>query len=138
MHTLHVEHGPSPEGGSSKVIRMINNAGISRPPSQHKKIPGDVSVCLTNNLPIAAQALMQVVDNQANENIRGNDDSPTDELLLDNGLEEEEEEEEEQLPLHDHEDAVEQEITEGPEPVGEVGEDTIENDFPGATGMIWE
>ena len=83
---------------------------------------------------------MQVVDNQANENIRGNDDSSTDELLLDNGLEEEEEEEEEgeQLPLHHHEDAVEQEITESPEPVRDVGEDTTENDFPGATGMIWE
>ena len=81
---------------------------------------------------------MQVVDNQANENISGNDDSSTDELLLDNGLEEEEEEEEEgeQVPVHHHEDAVEQEITEGPEPVGDVGEDTT--DFPGATGMIWE
>ena len=83
---------------------------------------------------------MQVVDNQASENIRGDNDSPTDELLLDNGLEEEEEEEEEgegeQQPLHHHEDAVEQEITEGPEPVDDVGEDTT--DFPGATGMIWE
>ena len=81
---------------------------------------------------------MQVVDNQANENIRGDNDSPTDELLLDNGLEEEEEEEEEgegeQLPLHHHGDVVEQEVTEGPEPVGDVGEDTT--DFPGATGMI--
>ena len=87
---------------------------------------------------------MQVVDNQASENIRGDNDSPTDELLLDNGLEEEEEEEEEeegegeQLPVHHHEDVLEQEITEGPEPVGDVGEDTTENDFPGATGMIWE
>ena len=119
------------------MIRMINNGG-DQPPPNEKKIPGDVSVCLTNNLPIAAQALMQVVDNQANENIRGNDDSSTDELLLDNGLEEEEEEEEEgeQLPVHHHEDAVEQELTEGPEPVGDVGEDTT--DFPGATGMIWE
>ena len=78
---------------------------------------------------------MQVVDNQANENIRGDNDSPTDELLLDNGLEEEEEEEGEQLPVHHHEDVVEQEITEGPEPVGD-GEDTT--DFSGATGMIWE
>ena len=81
---------------------------------------------------------MHVVDNQASENIRGDNDSPTDELLLDNGLEEEEEEEEEgeQLPVHHHEDAVEQEITEGPEPVGDVDEETT--DFPGATGMIWE
>ena len=84
---------------------------------------------------------MQVVDNLANENISGNDGSSTDELLLDNGLEEEEEEEEEgeQLPVHHedhHEDAVEQELTEGPEPVGDVGEDTT--DFPGATGMIRE
>ena len=121
---------------------MINNGGRrdQPPPPQEKKIPGDVSVCLSNNLPIAAQAVMQVVDNQAIANIRGNDDSSTDELLLDNGLEEEEEEEEEgeQLPVHHHEDAVEQEITEGPEPVGDVGEDTTENDFPGATGMIWE
>ena len=125
------------------MIRMINNGGDHPHPPPFpptKKIPGDVSVCLTNNLPIAAQALMQVVDNQANENISGNDDSSTDELLLDNGLEEEEEEEEEgeQLPLHHHEDAVEQEITESPEPVRDVGEDTTENDFPGATGMIWE
>ena len=122
---------------------MINNGGGDQSPPplpKKKKIPGDVSVCLSNNLPIAAQALMQVVDNQANENITGNDDSSTDELLLDNGLEEEEEEEQEgeQLPVHHHEDAVEQEITEGPEPVGDVGEDTTENDFPGATGMIWE
>ena len=81
---------------------------------------------------------MHVVDNQASENIRGDNDSPTDELLLDNGLEEEEEEEEEgeQLPVHHHEEAVEQEITEGPEPVGDVDEETT--DFPGATGMIWE
>ena len=83
---------------------------------------------------------MQVVDNQANENIRGDNDSPTDELLLDNGLEEEVEEEEEeegeQLPLHHHGDVVEQEVTECPEPVRDVGEDTT--DFPGATGMIWE
>ena len=124
------------------MIRMINNGGRrdQPPPPQEKKIPGDVSVCLSNNLPIAAQAVMQVVDNQAIANIRGNDDSSTDELLLDNGLEEEEEEEEEgeQVPVHHHEDAVEQELTEGPEPVGDVGEDTTENDFPGATGMIWE
>ena len=84
---------------------------------------------------------MQVVDNQANENIRGDNDSPTDELLLDNDLEEEEEEEEEegegeQLPVDHLEDAVEQEITEGREPVGDVGEDTT--DFAGATGMIWQ
>ena len=123
------------------MIRMINNrGGITPPPPGTKKIPGDVSVGLTNNLPIAAQALMQVVDNLANENISGNDGSSTDELLLDNGLEEEEEEEEEgeQVPVHHHEDAVEQELTEGPEPVGDVGEDTTETDFPGATGMIWE
>ena len=83
---------------------------------------------------------MQVVDNQAIANIRGNDDSSTDDLLLDNGLEEEEEEEEEgeQVPVYHHEDAVEQELTEGPEPVGDVGEDTTETDFPGATGMIRE
>ena len=91
---------------------------------------------------------MQVVDNQAIENIRGDNDSPTDELLLDNGLEEEEEEEQEeeeeeeeegegeQLPVNHLEDAVEQEITEGREPVGDVGEDTT--DFAGATGMIWQ
>ena len=120
---------------------MINGGGgVINPhlPPPKKNPWGCFSLFLTNNLPIAAQALMHVVDNQASENIRGDNDSPTDQLLLDNGLEEEEEEEEEgeQLPVHHHEDAVEQEITEGPEPVGDVDEETT--DFPGATGMIWE
>ena len=125
------------------MIRIINPP--PPPKKKKKKYPWRCfSLFLTHHLPIAAQALMQVVDNQASENIRGDNDSPTDELLLDNGLEEEEEEEEEeegegeQLPVHHHEDVLEQEITEGPEPVGDVGEDTTENDFPGATGMIWE